>query len=228
MDPRLAAIGFAFIGVPAIVIGYVAAVEIGLRAVPMWWASRVRPLLWSAPSAVFLIVFLIVPTVNTIILSLQDRASRAFVGLANYTFIASDPGSIDALRNSALWLVVFTGLSVAFGLAFAVLFDRVRYESFAKAIVFIPLAISFTAAAVIWRFMYDFRPAGTTQTGTLNALLGVVGVEPVPWLVDSPLNTLALIVVGVWMWTGFNMVILSAGLKGINPELLEAARVDGA
>src|SRR5262245_49550492 len=136
MDPRLPAIALAFIGIPAIVIGYVAAVELGLRMAPMWWASRVRPLLWAAPSAVFLIVFLVVPTVNTVILSLRDRGSREFVGLANYAFIATDPGSIDALRNSALWLVAFTALSVAFGLGFAVLFDRVRYETLAKAIVF--------------------------------------------------------------------------------------------
>jgi alpha-glucoside transport system permease protein len=135
---------------------------------------------------------------------------------------------VDAIRNSVIWLVLFTAMSVLFGLAFAVLFDRVRYEAVAKSIIFIPLAISFTAAAVIWRFMYDYRPPGVMQTGTLNAVLGVFRVDPVAWLVNSPLNTLALVVVGVWMWAGFNMVILSAGLKGMNPELLEAARVDGA
>jgi alpha-glucoside transport system permease protein len=106
--------------------------------------------------------------------------------------------------------------------------DRVRYESVAKSVIFVPLAISFVGAGVIWRFMYDFRPPGTAQTGTLNGLLAGLGIDPVPWLINSPFNTVALIIVAAWIWTGFCMVILSGALKGISTELLEAARVDGA
>src|SRR5262249_16997924 len=137
---------------------------------------------------------------------------------------------LSALWNNVLWLVFLTIFTVGLGLLVAVLVDRVRYEAFAKSIIFLPLAISMVAAGVIWKFMYDYKPPGTSQTGTLNAAFGPVGLGPVGWL-QTPslrLSTFALIAIMVWMWTGFAMVILSAALKGIDPELLEAARVDGA
>jgi alpha-glucoside transport system permease protein len=145
------------------------------------------------------------------------------------------------LLNNALWLVLFTLLSVGLGLLLAVLAGRVRYESVAKAVIFIPMAISFVAAAVIWRFVYAFQPEGFNQIGLANAIGTSAGLPPVAWLVTQKLayigtllpgplhtNNFAVIVVGVWMWTGFAMVILSASLKGISREILEAARVDGA
>jgi alpha-glucoside transport system permease protein len=110
------------------------------------------------------------------------------------------------------------------GLVIAVLVDRVRYESIVKSVIFLPMAISFVAASVIWALVYNFDP----RVGILNAVVTAFGFEPIPWLVGSPLNTILLIVVGAWMLTGFAMVILSAGLKGISTELLEASRVDGA
>jgi alpha-glucoside transport system permease protein len=115
-------------------------------------------------------------------------------------------------------------------LLIAVLVDRVRYEAWAKSIIFLPLAISMVAAGVIWKFMYDFKPPGESQTGTVNAVGGAFGFGPVSWLQEPSLHvsTFALIAVMVWMWTGFAMVIISAALKGIDPELLEAARLDGA
>jgi len=126
--------------------------------------------------------------------------------------------------------VLFTAITVGFGLLLAVLTDRVRYESVAKSVIFLPMAISFVAAGVIWKFMYDFRPPGLPQTGTVNAALGalVPGFTPRPWLIEAPQNNLALIVAAAWAWTGFAMVVLSAGLKGISDDVLEAARVDGA
>jgi len=137
---------------------------------------------------------------------------------------------LTALRNNALWVVFFTLITVTLGLLLAVLTDRVRYEPVAKAVVFLPMAISFVAAGIIWRFMYDFRPPGLPQTGTVNALLTTVvpGFEPRAWLINQPGNTIALIVAAAWAWTGFSMVILSAGLKSIPADVLEAARVDGA
>jgi alpha-glucoside transport system permease protein len=151
-----------------------------------------------------------------------------FVGLANYTAVLADSNVQIALRNNVLWVVLFTGAVLLFGLLFAVLADRVPYESMAKTLIFVPMAISFVAAGVIWRFMYDYRAPGEEQTGTVNAILTGVGGQPIPWLIDTSTNNIALIFVAVWAWTGFAMVITSASLKGIPAELLEAARVDGA
>ncbi len=228
MDPRLlAAIAFA-VGGPGLVIGYILLTEQLLRLAPLRLQPRIRPWLWLLPAFLFLLVFLVYPTINTVILSLQDKFSKDFVGLKNYEYFFTTGDTLTALRNNAIWLVLLTFLSVAGGLAIAVLFDRVRYESIAKSLVFLPLAISFVGAGVIWRFMFAYAPAGAAQTGTLNAIITGFGFQPVTWLQDAPLNTIALVTVGAWTWTGFCMVILSAALKGIGPELLDACRIDGA
>ena len=133
-----------------------------------------------------------------------------------------------SLRNNVIWIVLLTALAVGLGLIIAVLVDRVRYEPAAKSVIFLPLAISFVGAGIIWRFVYDYAPAGEPQTGLLNAAVTATGLPPQTWLQDAPTNTIALIIVAVWIWTGFCMVILSAALKSISPELMEAARVDGA
>jgi alpha-glucoside transport system permease protein len=133
-----------------------------------------------------------------------------------------------AFRNNLLWLVIFTAFTVSLGLIFAVIFDRVRYEPIVKSIIFLPMAISFVGAGVIWKFVYAYKPAGEPQIGVLNAILNNFGIEPIGWLVNKTTNNLALIAVGIWIWVGFCMVILSAAYKGIPKELLEAARVDGA
>jgi alpha-glucoside transport system permease protein len=150
--------------------------------------------------------------------------------LENYAWFFGNEGALTALKNNALWLVLLTLLTVGFGLLIAVLVDRVRYESVAKSVIFLPLAISMVAASVIWLFMYAYKPPGAVQTGTLNAAISTVGLGPIAWVQveDFSVNTIMLIVVMTWMWTGFGMVIISAALKGINPELVEAARVDGA
>ncbi len=218
------------IGVPAVLIGYILLTERLIRAFPEQRQGRMRPWFWIAPALAFLIVFLIYPTLNTLVLSFQDRFSRTFVGLDNYAWFFGDPATLEALRNSVLWVVFMTGGVVGLGLLIAILVDRVRYEPVAKTAIFVPLAISFVAAAIIWQFMYQFRPPGSPQTGTINALVGLVGLGPVDYIRERSflLDNFALIFIGVWMWTGFAMVILSAGLKGISVELLEAARVDGA
>jgi alpha-glucoside transport system permease protein len=212
-----------------------------------WWV----PWLWLTPALALLGVFLVYPTIDTVRRSFLDERSESFVGFDNYEFIANNPNPLfsdthGALLNTLLWIVLFTAVTVALGLIFAVLTNRVRYEAAAKAAIFIPMAISFVAAAVIWRFMYDVNP----DVGTINASLEGVGGSSTAWLVDrgppyawlpgledtgpsrgpAPfrINNLALILVGIWMWTGFAMVVLSAGLKGISTEVLEAARVDGA
>ncbi|HZD55384.1 MAG TPA: sugar ABC transporter permease, partial [Anaerolineales bacterium] len=183
---------------------------------------------WAGPVIVLLAIYLVYPTINTIYLSFLNRDSTQYVGLQNYIYVFTDSQSLNAMRNNIYWLVLLTGLTVTFGLGFAVLFDRVSYESVAKALIFIPMAISFVAASVIWKLQYDYKPAGAAQTGTLNGIVTSLGGQPVPWLIDPVTNNPALIWVGIWVWTGFALVILSAGLKSIPTEILEAARVDGA
>jgi alpha-glucoside transport system permease protein len=221
----------AAVGVPAAAAGYILLAERILGVLPERTRRHARPWVWLAPAMAFLAVFLVYPSLNTVYLSLFNAGSTAWVGLANYGAILSDAAVLLALRNNVIWVVVFTALTVLLGLLIAVLADRVRYESTAKAVIFLPLAISFVAAGVIWRFMYDYRAPPLPQTGTLNAFLTAIlpEFEPQAWLISNPpFNNLALIVAAVWIWTGFCMVILSAGLKGIPVELLEAARVDGA
>ena len=177
----------------------------------------------------FLTVYLIYPIVNTAYLSFLGKGSKEFTGLGNYWYVFTNADMLGALKNNLLWLVLFTSITVSLGLVIAVLTDKVRYEAAAKAMIFLPMAISFVAASVIWRFMFEFRPAGMPQIGLLNALLSTFpGFQPVAWLVNTKVNNFALIGVGIWIWTGFCMVILSAGLKGIPLEILEAARIDGA
>ena len=230
MEERLVTAAIVLFGVPAALVGYILLTERVIAALPEGRQGRIRPWFWIAPALAFLIVFLIYPTINTFVLSFQDKFSRNFVGLENYIWFLGDAGTLEALRNSVLWVVFMTIGVVALGLLVAVLVDRVRYEPVAKTAIFIPLAISFVAAAIIWQFMYQYRPPGVEQTGTVNAVVGLVGLGPIDWIRERSflIDNFALIFIGIWMWTGFAMVILSAGLKGISTELLEAARVDGA
>ncbi len=186
------------------------------------------PWLYLAPALVILFVYLVYPIAGTVYYSFFDKRSETFVGLANYTWALTSKPMLIAIRNNLLWLVFFTVLVVGFGLLLAVLADRVRYESPLKSIIFLPMAISFVGAGVIWKFVYAFRPKGAEQIGLLNAIITALGGEPIGWLVNRSINNFALIVVGIWVWTGFCMVVLSAAYKGIPRELIEAARVDGS
>jgi alpha-glucoside transport system permease protein len=228
MGSRIIIAIVVIVGVPAATVGYVALIEWILGRLSYDLRGKLRPWLWMAPVLIILTVYLIYPSINTIYLSFFNANSTEFVGLENYKTLFTNPSGLITLRNNLFWLVLLAGIVVTFGLLFAVLFDRVRYEAAAKALIFLPMAISFVAASVIWKLQYDYKPLGTPQTGTLNGIAVSLGAQPIPWLIDSPLNTFMLIVVGVWMWTGFGLVILSAGLKGIPTEIIEAARVDGA
>lgn len=150
------------------------------------------------------------------------------LSLQNYTFAFTNPAMLVAFRNNVIWLLVGTSGSVIIGLLVAALVDRVKREALAKSFIFMPLAISFVGASVIWRFVYAWQPPGREQIGLLNAVVTQLGVDPIPWLIQPPHNTYALIAIMVWLQTGFCMVILSAALKGIPNEYIEAARIDGA
>ena len=229
IDPQqVLSLAAVIVGVPLVLVGYILATEWALGRLAERWRPRLRPWLWVLPALVLVTAFLIYPSLDTIRISFFNFDSSKFVGLDNYVWLVGSDAVHNALRNNVLWVVVYTGSVLVFGLAFAVLADRVPYEGVTKSLVFLPMAISFVAAGVIWRFMYAFQPAGADQTGVANAIVTALGGDPQAWLINAPWNTFALIVAAVWVWTGFAMVILSAALKGIPAELIEAARVDGA
>src|SRR5437762_12152988 len=187
------------------------------------------------PAAILLIVFLLYPSLYTVLLSFNRGRNGAFeqwVGFDNYVRLFGDPDFINlstfppsgALWNNVLWIVFYTSIVIFLGLIIAVVAARVRYESVIKAIVFIPMAIAATALAVIWKFVY----APDANIGLLNAILGNFGVSPISWLGDEHLVNFALIAVGIWGSTGFATVILSAAVKSIPAEIIESARVEGA
>ena len=158
----------------------------------------------------------------------QRVFSLTAFGLQNYQFAFTSPDMRVAFRNNLLWLIIGTGGSVAIGLLIATLVDRVKREALAKSFIFLPLAISFVGASVIWKFVYAWQPGDRAQIGLLNAIMTGFGLEPVPWLIETSFNTYALIIIMVWLQTGFAMVVLSAALKGVSNEVIEAARMDGA
>lgn len=221
---------FAIVAVPTVLALYIVLVERNLARGKPTLVKKIRPWLWLLPALLLLVVFLIYPVINTLVLALLNANSTEFIGLKNFGDIFTNKESLIVLKNNALWLGFFTLVTVTLGLLIAVLTDRVRYEAVAKAFIFLPMAISFVAAGIIWKFMYEFKPAGTPQIGTVNAILTALlpSFEPQAWLFNRSQNNWALIIVGIWMWTGFAMVILSAGLKGIPTSLIEAARIDGA
>lgn len=191
-------------------------------------AGFLTPLFYVGPAVLFLLVYQVYPALQTVILSLLDRRSENFVGLANYSYVFTSQVMLRAFKNNLLWLVFFTAGTVGLGLLFAILADRVKFESLAKSVIFMPMAISFVGAGVVWKFMYNYKPPGADQIGLLNQILVIFGLEPKGWLLQAPLNNFALIAVGLWIWTGYCMVILSAAYKGIPKELLDAGQVDGA
>lgn len=188
--------------------------------------EKIRPWLFVGPGIGLIFLYLLLPMIGTIYESFTD-SDGAFT-LSHYQFALTDPSMLLAFRNNVLWLVFGTTGSVLIGVGFAALVDRVKRESLAKSFIFLPLSISFVGASVIWRFVYAWQPEGQPQTGLVNAIITGLGFEPVPILSLSPLNTFALIVVMIWLQTGFAMVIFSAAIKSVPSEVIEAARLDGA
>lgn len=187
--------------------------------------DRILPWVFVAPALLLLAVYLVYPAVATIISSFQDKKG-AFT-LANWASLGTGP-FLEIIRNNAIWLVFATGGSVGLGLLVAALFDRIKRESLAKVFVFTPLAISLVGATVIWSFVYAWQPPSQPQFGLLNAIWTGLGGKPVPWSTTFPINIPAEILIMIWLQTGFAMVVLSAAIKGVSTEVIEAARLDGA
>ena len=198
--------------------------------------GRWRAWLWVAPALLLLIVFLIWPTLRTIWISFYDGSiinpTREFIGVDNYVeLFTNDPSFVNwglppwsALFNSLLWVILFTGGVIAFGLLVGVLADKVKYEKLSKAIVFLPLVVSFTAASVVFRLVYATDP----NIGLINAFLGLFGFGPVAFLGEPNIVNFAIIGAGIWVWTALSMTILAAAYKALPQETHEAAAVDGA
>lgn len=199
-----------------------------VERLPLTWRGRLLPFVFVGPAMAILSFYLLIPTVLTTINSFKDATTTDWVGLDNYIYAFTNSDMIVAIRNNILWLVLGTVLSTGFGLAVAVLAERSKLDRLAKTLIFLPMAISFVGAGVIWRFVYSYQPPGEPQIGLLNAFLGTFGIGPISWLTGEPLNTILLIFILVWGQTGYAMVILGAALKGVSDELLEAGRIDGA
>ena len=199
---------------------------------PAKWEERLKPYFYILPALAAIGLFLIYPAIQTVVYSFANPTSTKWVGLKNYTDLLSQSDFQITLVNTLLWIIIVPTLVVALGLGVAVLADRLnpRGERVSKTIIFLPMAISGVAAAAIWRFVYEVRPKGETQIGLQNAIVTKLGFDPVAWLQQdsAKLNTLLLMVILVWGQTGFSMVLLSAAIKGVPDDTLEAARIDGA
>ena len=213
-----------FVGVAGIWMLYIGVSAI-VGLLGLKWEGRILPWVFVVPAIALLTVFLIYPTIGTIITSFTVQTNGD--PLAHYKAL-TEPQYFDLLKNNVIWLIVGTGGSVLLGLLIAGLVDRVRREALAKTFIFLPLAISFIGASVIWRFMYEWKPEGQPQIGLVNAVWTALGGEPIRWVQEQPVNTYALILIFVWLQTGFAMVVLSAAIKGVSVEVIEAARLDGA
>jgi alpha-glucoside transport system permease protein len=201
-----------------------------IEKLPGEWGRRLQPFVFIGPGVAILTWYLVVPVIRTLILSFQNDIGKGFVGFSNYIFSLTDRVMLEAFRNNLIWMVLGTSLSVGLGLLIAVLADRSRFESVYKAIIFMPMAISFVGAGVIWKFIYTYKGTGSgiQEIGLLNAIILALGGNSQPWLQIPPWNNLLLIIIMVWLQTGYAMVIISSAIKGVPAELLEAARIDGA
>jgi alpha-glucoside transport system permease protein len=213
-----------FVGVGGIWLLFTGASSL-VELLPHKIRDRILPWVFIAPALLLLSIYLVYPAVATIIGSFQNQKG-AFT-LANWAVLGTGE-FLEILRNNAIWLVVATAGSVGLGLLVAALFDRIKRESLAKTFVFTPLAISLVGATVIWSFVYAWQPASQPQFGLLNAIWTSLGGQPVPWATTFPINLPAEILIMIWLQTGFAMVVLSAAIKGVSVEVLEAARLDGA
>ena len=198
------------------------------------------PIMYLLPALIIMSIFVVFTMINTVRLSFLDargensaattclEGQSCWGAFENYRYALTNPDMVSALKNNALWLVLMVPATVITGLLIALLADKVKYEPLAKSLIFMPVAISFIGAGIIWRFIYSIQTGEGEQYGVINAVLVALGKEPIAWMSNSAVNNYALMIEGVWLWAGFCMTILSAALKSVPGEVLEAARVDGA
>jgi len=227
--PQLVIALFAIIwGVGGIAALFTAA-NLFVEALPEGVRGLIQPYIFIGPAILMLGWFLFLPTLRTFYTSFFNQDSSQFVGLNNYIAVFTERTMLEAFRNNVLWMVIGTAGCVSIGLLVAVLADKSNFETIAKALIFLPMAISFVGAGVIWRFIYAYAPPGQPQIGLVNAIVTGLGGQPQAWIqLVQPWNNLFLIVIMIWLQTGFAMVVFSSAIKGIPEDIIEAARVDGA
>lgn len=189
--------------------------------------ERVQTAAFLLPAVIMISIGLLYPAINNILLSFKNPAGLEWVGLDNYKVIFTDPSQLQVLRNTAIWVILTPIAATFIGLVYAVLIDRAKFEKFAKALIFLPMAISLVGASIIWKFVYDYKATEQDQIGVLNAVLKLIGVDTYRFLLTEPWNTLFLIVIMIWVQAGFAMTILSAAIRNIPEDIVEAARLDG-
>jgi len=203
-----------------------------VERIPGRLSEKLKPWVFVGPAIALISVFLIYPAVRTIILSFFDNSGSKFVGLDNYTQLATDTNFHQTLLNTLLWIIIVPVSAVVLGLLVAILADRLasRGEKLTKSMIFMPMAISMVGASTIWGMVYDWNPPGTDQIGLLNSVLVALGGEPQVWLqiTTAKLNSLLLMVILIWLQVGYAMVLLSSAIKGVPEDTIEAARIDGA
>ena len=192
------------------------------------YENSIRSIIFIAPAFLVLFTFILFPVFETIRLSFYDKFGREFIGFDNYLWAIKDNEFRRSILNNLGWLLIVPTLSTFFGLVIANLTDRIWWGTIAKSIIFMPMAISFVGAGVIWKFIYDYRGVDDQQIGLLNAIVVSFGLEPQAWLTIPIWNNLFLMAIMIWIQTGLALVIFSAALRGIPKETLEAARIDGA
>ena len=190
--------------------------------------NSIRVVIFILPAFVVLFIFILYPVFETIRLSFYDKFGREYVGLYNYQWAINDPEFRRSILNNLGWLLIVPTFSTFFGLVIANLADRIWWGSIAKSIIFMPMAISFVGAGVIWKFIYEYRGPGDAQIGILNAIIVTLGYEPQAWLTIPIWNNFFLMAIMIWIQTGLALVIFSAALRGIPKEMIEASRIDGA
>lgn len=204
------------------VVFFVAGLANGRKAKP------IAIFVFLTPAILLLIAGLVIPTFRTIFFSFMGPNSDTLIGFENYKWVATDPGVRTVLINTLFWTILTPLITTGLGLYLAILLDRMKNEAIPKSLIFMPMAISFVGASIIFKFMYEFRDEGEPQIGLLSAIVQALGFGPSNWLLVKPLNTLLLMVVFIWTQTGFAMVILSAAIKGVPADVVEASALDGA
>lgn len=193
--------------------------------------KKARPIaltIFLGPALVLLLAGVVIPGIRTILFSFMNPDSNGWAGLDNYIWMAQDPNVKTIMINTILWIMVVPLFTAALGLLLAIMLDRIRHESIPKALLFMPIAISFVGASIIFKFVYEYNEPDEVQIGLLSSVVKFLGFTPSDWMLTKPLNTFLLMIIYIWTQMGFGMVILSAAIKGVPSDIVEASALDGA
>jgi alpha-glucoside transport system permease protein len=193
--------------------------------------KKARPIalvIFLAPALVLLLAGLIIPAIRTFLFSFMNPDSNGWVGFDNYYWMTQDPNIKTIMVNTILWIMVVPIFTAALGLLLAIMLDRIKHESIPKSLLFMPMAISFVGASIIFKFVYEYNEPDDVQIGLLSSIVKFLGGTPSDWMLSKPLNTFLLMIIYVWTQMGFGMVILSAAIKAVPADIVEASSLDGA